>query len=79
MSVGRKVFQCVVDDTALTSSVGELKKWTSQGAITLVVPLYSKFPSGPWWLLRVTQLTRPSPWTPAFSQEGAIADWLERP
>ena len=41
MSVGRKVFHCVVDDTALTANVGEIKKWTSQGAITLIVPLYS--------------------------------------
>ena len=41
MSVGRKVFHCVVDDTALSVNIGEIKKWTSQGAITLIVPLYS--------------------------------------
>nr|KMM69096.1 hypothetical protein CPAG_05419 [Coccidioides posadasii RMSCC 3488] len=41
MSVGRKVFHCVVDDTALAASVGDIKKWTSQGAITLIVPLYT--------------------------------------
>ncbi|PGG96924.1 hypothetical protein AJ79_09403 [Helicocarpus griseus UAMH5409] len=41
MSVGRKVFHCVVDDTALTTNVSEIKKWTSSGAITLIVPLYT--------------------------------------
>lgn len=43
MSVGRKVFHCVVDDTALTANIGDIKKWTSQGAITLIVPLYSTY------------------------------------
>ena len=42
MSVGRKVFHCVVDDSALTVNISEIKKWTSQGAITLIVPLYSR-------------------------------------
>lgn len=42
MSVGRKVFHCVVDDTALTVNISEIKKWTAQGAITLIVPLYSR-------------------------------------
>lgn len=46
MSVGRKVFHCVVDDTALSVNIGEIKKWTSQGAITLIVPLYSMFSGG---------------------------------
>jgi hypothetical protein len=41
MSVGRKVFHCVVDDTALTTNISEIKKWISHGAITLIVPLYS--------------------------------------
>jgi hypothetical protein len=41
MSVGRKVFHCVVDDTALTVNISEIKKWTAQGSITLIVPLYS--------------------------------------
>ncbi|KAK2747388.1 hypothetical protein FQN55_005137 [Onygenales sp. PD_40] len=41
MSVGRKVFHCVVDDTALTTNISEIKKWTSVGAITLIVPLYT--------------------------------------
>ncbi|PGH31976.1 hypothetical protein GX50_05241 [[Emmonsia] crescens] len=41
MSVGRKVFHCVVDDTALTTNISEIKKWTSFGAITLIVPLYT--------------------------------------
>lgn len=41
MSIGRKVFHCAVDETALTSNISEIKKWTSQGAITLIVPLYS--------------------------------------
>lgn len=42
MSTGRKVFHCAVDDTALTTNISEIKKWTSNGAISLIVPLYSK-------------------------------------
>ncbi|EFE35290.1 uncharacterized protein ARB_06247 [Trichophyton benhamiae CBS 112371] len=41
MSVGRKVFHCVVDETCLTTNLGEIKKWTSQDAIALIVPLYT--------------------------------------
>ncbi|EFR04514.1 hypothetical protein MGYG_07521 [Nannizzia gypsea CBS 118893] len=41
MSVGRKVFHCVVDETCLTTNLGEIKKWTSQDAIGLIVPLYT--------------------------------------
>ncbi|OAX78168.1 hypothetical protein ACJ72_07528 [Emergomyces africanus] len=41
MSVGRKIFHCVVDDTALATNISEIKKWTSLGAITLIVPLYT--------------------------------------
>ncbi|KAL1961649.1 hypothetical protein VTN77DRAFT_1364 [Rasamsonia byssochlamydoides] len=41
MSTGRKVFHCAVDDTALTTNISEIKKWTSNGAITLFVPLYT--------------------------------------
>ncbi|KAJ9194463.1 hypothetical protein DTO166G4_2419 [Paecilomyces variotii] len=41
MATGRKVFHCAVDDTALTTNISEIKKWTSNGAITLVVPLYT--------------------------------------
>lgn len=42
MATGRKVFHCAVDDTALTTNISEIKKWTSNGAITLIVPLYSR-------------------------------------
>jgi len=42
MSTGRKVFHCAVDDTALTTNISEIKKWTANGAISLIVPLYSK-------------------------------------
>lgn len=42
MSTGRKVFHCAVDETALTTNISEIKKWTVSGAITLIVPLYSK-------------------------------------
>ncbi|PGH28034.1 hypothetical protein AJ80_00289 [Polytolypa hystricis UAMH7299] len=41
MSISRKVFNCVVDDTALTTNISEIKKWISQGAITLIIPLYT--------------------------------------
>ncbi|OJJ51762.1 hypothetical protein ASPZODRAFT_12573 [Penicilliopsis zonata CBS 506.65] len=41
MSTGRKVFHCAVDETALTTNISEIKKWTANGAITLIVPLYT--------------------------------------
>lgn len=42
MPPGRKVFHCAVDETALTTNISEIKKWTTNGSITLIVPLYSK-------------------------------------
>lgn len=48
MSTGRKVFHCAVDETALTTNISEIKKWIASGAITLVVPLYSKSASVLW-------------------------------
>ncbi|RAL11894.1 thiosulfate sulfurtransferase [Aspergillus homomorphus CBS 101889] len=41
MTTGRKVFHCAVDETALTTNISEIKKWTTNGAITLIVPLYT--------------------------------------
>ncbi|KAH8690089.1 hypothetical protein BGW36DRAFT_433044 [Talaromyces proteolyticus] len=41
MSAGRKVFHCAVDDTVLTTNISEIKRWASNGAITLFVPLYT--------------------------------------
>ncbi|KAJ6151723.1 hypothetical protein N7470_006851 [Penicillium chermesinum] len=41
MSTGRKVFHCAVDETALTTNISEIKKWTTHGAIDLIVPLYT--------------------------------------
>jgi hypothetical protein len=43
MTAGRKIFHCAVDETVLTTSLGEIKKWLSHGAITVFVPLYSEF------------------------------------
>lgn len=43
MSTGRKVFHCAVDETALTTNISEIKKWIANGAITLIVPLYSEY------------------------------------
>ena len=42
----RKVFNCIVDDTALIAGVKKstrdgIRKWISQGAIRLFVPLHS--------------------------------------
>ncbi|KAL3469364.1 thiosulfate sulfurtransferase [Aspergillus californicus] len=37
----RKVFHCAVDETALTTNISEIKKWATNGAITLIVPLYT--------------------------------------
>lgn len=42
MSTGRKTFHCAVDETALTTNISEIKKWTTSGAIDLIVPLYSR-------------------------------------
>ncbi|KAL2793451.1 thiosulfate sulfurtransferase [Aspergillus keveii] len=41
MSTGRKIFHCAVDETALTTNISEIKKWATNGAITLIVPLYT--------------------------------------
>ncbi|CRG83483.1 hypothetical protein PISL3812_00834 [Talaromyces islandicus] len=41
MSAGRKIFHCAVDDTVLTTNISEIKRWASNGAITLFVPLYT--------------------------------------
>ncbi|KAJ5180927.1 hypothetical protein N7492_004137 [Penicillium capsulatum] len=41
MSTERKVFHCAVDETALTTNISEIKKWTANGAIDLIVPLYT--------------------------------------
>ncbi|KAJ6140373.1 hypothetical protein N7471_006859 [Penicillium samsonianum] len=41
MTTGRKVFRCAVDETALSTNISEIKKWTTNGAIDLVVPLYT--------------------------------------
>lgn len=38
---GRKVFRCIVDDTALITNINEIESWVFKGAITLVVPLYT--------------------------------------
>ena len=43
MSTGRKVFHCAVDETGLTTNISEIKKWTTNGAIDLIVPLYSRY------------------------------------
>ncbi|KAK2767727.1 hypothetical protein FQN54_003885 [Arachnomyces sp. PD_36] len=41
MTTARKVFHCVVDETILTTNISEIKKWCSNGGITLIVPLYT--------------------------------------
>ena len=33
---------CIVDDTALTANITEIETWVARGAITLVIPLYSR-------------------------------------
>lgn len=43
----RKVFNCIVDDTALVAGVKKstregIRKWVSSGSIRLFVPLYSQ-------------------------------------
>lgn len=42
----RKIFNCIVDDTALIAGVKKstrdgIRKWVSQGSIRLYVPLHS--------------------------------------
>ncbi|KAI5287609.1 hypothetical protein KEM54_005872 [Ascosphaera aggregata] len=41
LSVERRVFHCILDDSALTTNISEIKKWAISGAITLFVPLYT--------------------------------------
>lgn len=46
----RKVFNCIVDDTALIAGVKKstrdgIRKWIAQGAIRLFVPLHSMRPN----------------------------------
>ena len=46
--VGRKVFNCIVDDTALLQGAKKstrdgIRKWIAGGQIRLFVPLYSAF------------------------------------
>lgn len=38
----RRVFHCVVDDTALTSAIVEFKRWIQDGAVVVTVPFCSK-------------------------------------
>jgi hypothetical protein len=65
MSTGRKVFHCAVDQTALTTNISEIKKWTTNGAITLIVPLYSKCLLFLTRLLLLTLMSflAPQPWS----------------
>ena len=49
----RKVFNCIVDDTALVAGVKKttrdgIRKWINHGAINLLVPLHSAY-DGPRW------------------------------
>jgi hypothetical protein len=53
----RKVFNCIVDDTALIAGVKHatrdgIRKWVSQDAIRLFVPLQSRWAPGPRHRLR---------------------------
>lgn len=46
LAMTRKIFNCIVDDTALIAGVKRstrdgIRKWVSQGAIRLFVPLHS--------------------------------------
>ncbi|KKY17982.1 hypothetical protein UCRPC4_g05185 [Phaeomoniella chlamydospora] len=36
-----KAFHAVADDTALVANISEIKKWVAQGALTLVIPVYT--------------------------------------
>lgn len=40
----RKVLQCVCDETALTASIPDLKRFIADKSITMLVPLSGKFP-----------------------------------
>ena len=47
----RKIFNCIVDDTALIAGAKKstrdgIRKWVSQDAIRLFVPLHSRRPLG---------------------------------
>lgn len=35
----RKVYHCVTDDSALVQSIGDFKRWTGEGLVSMLVPL----------------------------------------
>lgn len=43
----KKVFDCIVDDTALIAALQEIRRWVSKGGIEITIPIASKFPKEP--------------------------------
>lgn len=37
----KKVFHCIVDETAITTGLTEIEQWVQRGVVTLVIPLHS--------------------------------------
>lgn len=35
----KPVFECVVDETAIASSIGDIKKWVGKGSVKMIVPI----------------------------------------
>lgn len=41
----KPTFECVVDETAIASNIGDIKKWVGKGTVKMVVPI-----SGEYWI-----------------------------
>ncbi|KAI5295338.1 hypothetical protein KEM52_001689 [Ascosphaera acerosa] len=70
LPVERRVFHCVLDDTALTANISEVKKWALAGQITVFVPLYTIE------RLRAIKFSKPN--TQVASNAGQALNFLDR-
>lgn len=76
MASSRKVFQIIVDDTAFTTNISEIKKWLAHGAIIIVVPLYSEPASDSEELtIPANIFSLSSPGVSSLLEERLVADW----
>ena len=75
----RKTLQCVCDETALTASIPDLKRFIAERSITMLVPLSGKFSfafeSFPAPCLTIT----PQRWTPSTSSRKELMKLTSTP
>lgn len=62
----QQAIRCLVDDTILTRNIAEIESWVAQGALILVIPLYSMTASDCY--LPLSALANlPQPWNDSTS------------